>query len=281
MSDLRKHLREAAESHQPDRARMLARVERAMEGTRGARKHRGPTLAWPRVALAAVAAAGACVVGGFAVAFVVQGEERHQQKASTSALPQVPDITPSPDAPTEGPVAAPSGNPDSTPSTRRPSEPAGRTSPQAGTPPAQADHSRPPASGGTRTTDGPLWADGSVVPDDKTNWAQSNVTLKTQEPLTALTVELFVAQTGEVRSTERWQSLPAENFTRSLREQDGMLVHRWTLKAGSTVPPGTHVFAGQYSHASDGRDAKDDTYEATAKTANDTFTVGGDFARTN
>ncbi|WP_441247588.1 hypothetical protein [Kitasatospora sp. McL0602] len=33
------------------------------------------------------------------------------------------------------------------------------------------------------------------------------------------------------------------------------------------VPPGQHVFAGQFNHATGGRDARDDTYRADAGTA--------------
>ncbi|MFD5648717.1 hypothetical protein [Streptomyces sp. NPDC127039] len=161
-----------------------------------------------------------------------------------------------------------------------PTEPAATASAQSGAVAPPADHDSAPAFKGPRTEDGPLWADGSIPPDDIIDRAQSNVTLKTDEPLTALTVELLLAPTNELSSTSGRQSLPAEDFTVSEREEGGMLVRRWTLKAGSTVPPGTHLFVGEYQHAAAGRDAKDDTYRATAKTVNGTFTVAGDFART-
>ncbi|MEI7032618.1 hypothetical protein [Streptomyces pratensis] len=242
MSDLRSGLEEAARSHRPDRARMLARIERARaEGAHppGVARASRTRPAWPRVTLAAFAAAAVCVVGGVAVTAVVRGDGPAPREVSTGAVPDVP----------------------------------------ASAPPT-ADDSRPPQPGRGRTTDGPLWADGSVAPDDNIHWAQSNVTLKTQEPLTALTVELFVAQTGRVRSTGRWETPPGEDFDLTLHERDGMLVYRWTLKAGRTVPAGTHVFAGQYDHASGGRDAGADAYRARATAGDSTFEVQGDFART-
>ncbi|NEB41859.1 hypothetical protein, partial [Streptomyces sp. SID14515] len=191
------------------------------------------------VALAAVAAAAVCVIGGAAVTSLVQEDTTGARKVSTGALPETP----------------------------------------AATPPATGD-SRPPVPGRSRTTDGPLWADGSVAPDDNVHWAQSNVTLKTQEPLTALTVELFVARTERVRSTGRWETRPAADFDLSVHERDGMLVYRWTLRPGRTVPAGTHVFAGQYDHASGGRDAGADVYRARATAASGAHEVHGDFAPT-
>jgi len=239
MSDLPRELRGAARSHQPDRARMLARVERARPDTRGAPARRTRFL-WPRVALAGFAATGACVIGGFAVASVVQGPD-----VPGSSVVQEEQATPAP------------------------RETAASTVPT------------PTRGGALSSTDGPLWADGSIAPDDDPDRARSEVTLKSQEPLTALTVELLVPQTGQVRSTGTWQTRPDGDFDLSVRERDGALVHRWTLRAGRTVPAGTQVFAGQYDHAPGGRDAAPDTYRATATAADgSTYEVGGDFART-
>lgn len=243
MSDLPRELREAARSHRPDRARMLARIERARPDTRGAPARRTRP-AWPRAALAGFAAAGACVIGGFAVASVLQ-----QSDVPGSSVVQ------------EG-------------GREEQATPAPRETPTGPTP-------APTRGGALSTTDGPLWADGSVAPDDDPDRARSEVTLKSQEPLTALTVELLVPQTGQVRSTGTSQTRPDGDFDHSVHERDGVLVHRWTLRAGRTVPAGTQVFAGEYDHAPGGRDAAPDTYRATARTAGgSTYEVGGDFART-
>ncbi|MCX4669127.1 hypothetical protein OG453_21035 [Streptomyces sp. NBC_01381] len=133
--------------------------------------------------------------------------------------------------------------------------------------------------------DGYLWSDGSIDPQSNDFWAQSTLTFKTGKPLTALTVELRVAQTGGVADTGNWRSLPADDFTVSVREAGGEaggdLVYRWTLKAGRTVPAGKHVFAGQYNHAEGGRDAGDDAYAAEATASGLKAAVRGDFARTS
>ncbi|WP_406367719.1 hypothetical protein [Streptomyces sp. NBC_01546] len=129
--------------------------------------------------------------------------------------------------------------------------------------PSAGGSAAPPAEG-SRTEDGPLWADGSVDPHGNAYWAQSNVTLKARKPLTALVVELRIALTEGVKDTGSWRTRPAADFDLSVRQEGGFLVYRWTLKPGRTLPSGEHVFAGQYNHAAGGRDAKDDTYRIDA-----------------
>ncbi|MFF5721992.1 hypothetical protein [[Kitasatospora] papulosa] len=127
---------------------------------------------------------------------------------------------------------------------------------------------------------GPLWSDGSLDPESNSYWAQSEVTVKTTAPLSALTVELRIALNGGVNTTGSWRSLPEESFTVSAREEDGFLVYRWALKQGRSVPAGTHTFAGQYNHAEGDRDTGRDDYTARARAAGEQVAVGGDFTRT-
>ncbi|WP_079148294.1 hypothetical protein [Streptomyces agglomeratus] len=221
MEELRGRLREAADAHCPDRARMLARVERAMAAPPAgapARRTASPA-AWLRVTGTTAAVAGVLVAGGYAVASATR------------------DVKPS----------------------------------QVTAPPAPADTDR------ARRVQ--LWADGRVDPHSNRYWAQSNITLKTREPLTALTVELRVAQTGGVTDTGSWRSLPERDFTVSVREEAGALVFRWSLRAGRTVPAGQHVFAAQYNHAEGSRNAGGDTYTASAAAgpASERSTLRGDF----
>ncbi|MFE9561605.1 hypothetical protein ACFYM0_10895 [Streptomyces sp. NPDC006487] len=218
--ELRGLLREGAEAHLPDRARMLARVERGT-APRPRNGERVRVLSWPKIALATLATAGTLTVSALAVVTAVQAPE--------------PPRNPTAAAPT---AAAPSS----------------------------ADRPAPPTEG-SRTENGPLWADGSVDPHSNTYWAQSNVTLKARKPLTSLVVELRIALTEGVRDTGSWRTRPAADFDLSARREGGFLVYRWTLKPGRTVPSGEHVFAGQYDHAPGGRDAKDDTYRIEAATA--------------
>ncbi|MEV6211594.1 hypothetical protein [Kitasatospora sp. NPDC051914] len=276
MDELRRQLRDAAEAHRPDRERMLARVEQGMArdgaAARGARpgRHRvrRGISAWPRVALAAVAAAGALAVGGLAVAAIAQRPD--------PAPTTVPVAPPS----TAGPSGSPSALPEPTSASRTPSAAPGHSS---GSPSAAPSPDRPPAARppGSRTENGPLWADGSVDPHSTDFWAQSNVTFKTREPLTALTVELHVPQTGGVRDTGHWQTLPEADFTVTVREEGGVLVYRWVLRPGRTVPTGQHVFAGQYGHDAGYRNAVGDWYRIDAATASAHPSVWGDFARTD
>ncbi|MGW9130976.1 hypothetical protein [Streptomyces sp. NPDC055681] len=129
-----------------------------------------------------------------------------------------------------------------------------------------------------RTEDGPLWADGAVDPHSNAYWAQSNVTLRTTQPLSSLTVELRIARTGGVNTTGSWRSLPERDFTVSAQEKGGFLVYRWTLKPGRTVPVGTHMFAGQYNHAEGDRRADGDYFTANAaRSTGQRVSVGDDF----
>ncbi|MFF5973792.1 hypothetical protein ACFY7C_19910 [Streptomyces sp. NPDC012769] len=209
---LRARLREAAAAHEPDRARMLARVERGVAAHRPARQTREPLGAraarsapWLRTAGAALAVA-AVVAAGVSV---------------------VPALT----GPTGPAVPAATGS----------------TSASASVP------------GPLRIT-----ATGAIDPGSNRYWAQSEITLTTPAPLTALTVELRVAQTGGVASTGHWRTLPAEDFTVTVREEGGALVYRWTLRPDRPAPAGRHVFAAQYDHAEGPRAAASDTYTVTA-----------------
>ncbi|MFD8200388.1 hypothetical protein [Streptomyces sp. NPDC059701] len=270
--ELRARLHEAAGAHEPDRARILARVERGMAGQdhRGRRAPRPPALGWARVAGATAAVAGVLAVGGYAVASAVKDDAPAQRSVATSptASPSPSQAGPTSRAPGPPPAVP---EPSTSPATRAPDRPA-----PAGTPAGTATATtRPPAAS---VEDGALWSDGSVDPHSNDYWAQSNITLRTSAPLTALTVELKVAQTGGVASTGAWRSLPEDDFTFTVGERDGFLVHRWTLKQGRTVPAGEWVFAGQYNHERGGRDANGDRYAATATAGSEHLSVRGDFA---
>ncbi|MER8006302.1 hypothetical protein [Streptomyces sp. NPDC094149] len=264
--ELRARLHEAAEAHEPDRARMLARIERGMspEADRaGHRATRPPLWGWVRVVGATTAVAGMLAVGGYAVASAVKDDTPPQRQ--TVAVSPTP--TPSPDATSRAPVPPVEPSPSRAPGTHRPS----------GTPsPTRPSVTVLPSAGGE--SDGPLWADGSVDPHSNDFWAQSNVTFKTSTRLTSLTVQLRIAQTGGVSNAGAWRSLPEQDFDLTVGERDGYLVYTWTLKAGRTVPKGEWVFAGQYNHQRGGRDAEDDGYTVRATADGEKRAVGGDFA---
>ncbi|GAA2898575.1 MULTISPECIES: hypothetical protein [Streptomyces] len=263
--ELRARLHEAAGGHEPDRESILARVERGMAGP-AASAHRAtspPVFGWMRVAGATAAVAGVLAVGGYAVASAVKDEAApQQQEVATSPTP-----TPSPDATSRAPAPPVDPTPTTSPERREPAPP------PSGKPSASVT-ARPPAA----TEDGPLWSDGSVDPHSNDFWAQSNITIKTREELTALTVRLRVAQTGGVSDAGAWRSLPENDFTLTVGEQNGFLVYTWTLKEGRKVRAGEWVFAGQFDHDRGGRDAGTDRYTVTAAAGSDRLSVGGGFA---
>jgi hypothetical protein len=268
--ELRAGLREAAGAYEPDRARILARVERGMaagpEEKRSRRRAtRPPLLGWARVVGATAAVSGILAMGGYALASVVKSDETPADPTvSVSPMP-----TPSPDATSRAPVQPapqPSGG------NAQDEKPSSTPAPK----PKASNTAAAPAAKGVE--DGPLWSDGSVDPHSNDFWAQSNVTIKTSEQLTALTVELKVADTGGVTSTGAWRSLPEDDFELTVAERDGFLVYTWVLKEGRKVSPGEWVFAGQYDHTRGGRDAKDDTYTVTAEAGGEQLSVKGDFA---
>ncbi|WAX80685.1 hypothetical protein [Streptomyces sp. KMM 9044] len=272
--ELRARLHEAAGEHEPDRERVLARVERVMArpARPGRRATRPPVLGWVRVAGTTASVAGVLAVGGFAVASVVTDEEPPSQRQM--AVSPTPEPAPSPDATSRAPLPPAEPSTDTSKETGGPGSPPART-PGAGTPTTKAPGAvRQPED----VEDGPLWSDGSVDRHSNEFWAQSNITLKIAERLTALTVELRIAQTGGVSSTGAWRSLPEKDFSLTTDERDGFVVYTWTLRKDRTVAPGEWVFAGQYDHARGGRDAKADTYTATAAAGSEQLLVGGGFA---
>ncbi|MDR6980136.1 hypothetical protein J2X68_006874 [Streptomyces sp. 3330] len=272
--ELRARLHGAAEAHEPDRARILARVERGMAGQGAERSdHRAsrPALwGWARIVGATAAVAGMLAVGGYAVASAVKDDTPARQTVSVSPQP-----VESPDA-TSRPPASPTATPSAGGGDKDPAKPSASPSRSPAAKPSAPAATLLPAT--TDDEDGPLWSDGSVDPHSNDFWAQSNVTVKTSEALTELTVQLKVAQTGGVSSAGAWRSLPEDDFTFSVAERDGFLVYTWVLKEGRTVAEGEWVFAGQYDHDRGGRDAQDDSYAVTGRSERQQGAVGGGFA---
>ncbi|RSM43003.1 hypothetical protein DMA12_20410 [Amycolatopsis balhimycina DSM 5908] len=259
--EIGRRLREAAEAHQPDRDRMLARVHRGMAGTDAPRRRPGIARSWPKVVLAGSAAAGILAVAGLAVAGSVQTAPAHPDGETTLSVPS-PSTTPS-SRPTGGSAPPPAtGHPGRTTTAR----------PSPGSP-------SPAAPAGSRVSDGPLSAQGSVDPHSTVYWAQSALTLDVAQPLTALTVEVRIAQTGGVQSTGQWQTGPADDFAVTAQESDGAVVYRWELKPGRTVPAGEHLFAAQYNHAAGMRDPDPDSYDVKATSAAGSYALQGRFSR--
>ncbi|MEU9076332.1 hypothetical protein ACFYUY_34135 [Kitasatospora sp. NPDC004745] len=257
-----RQLREAAEAHRPDRARILARVERGAAGP--SVRHRAPAVmrSWPRAALAALATAGVLATGGLAVAGIVRTPLQPDTVTTTPAGP-LPTATATP-----SPTVTPSPTPAAPGTVTPPPVPAPATTP--GSP-------RPTPSASSHPVNGALWSEGSVDSHSTVYWAQQDLVLRTTQPLTSLTVELRIAQTGEVRDTGNWRTLPSEDFTVTVQESGGVLFYRWVLKPGRTVPVGQHEFAGQFNHATGVRSAANDGYRVDAQSAGGPASVWGGF----
>ncbi|MFF4356988.1 hypothetical protein [Streptomyces sp. NPDC001604] len=257
--EIARQLREAAEAHRPDRARMLARVERGMAGPTVRHRARPFARSGTRVALAGLAAAGILATGGLAVAAIVT----HSSPSATVTTP----ATPSPDATSRPPRSARptpvAPAPVTTPVSPRPTPPSAGPSPSA-------DESQ----------NGPLWSAGSLDPQSTVYWTQTNLLLKTTKPLTSLTIEMRIVQTGGVKKTGTWQTLPSDDFTITTQEADGMLVYRWVLKPGLTVPAGSYEMAAQFNNGTGVRNAAGDAYRVDAQGSGGSASVRGRFVPT-
>ncbi|MEV7027116.1 hypothetical protein, partial [Kitasatospora sp. NPDC093558] len=242
-------LHEAAEAHQPDRARMLARVQRGPVGPAVRHRARSGLRSWPKAALAGLATAGILATGAFAAAGIVRSQPPSEASTTAPAAP-APTVTPEP-TPSSPPATI----------TQAPA-PAPLT-----TAPASA-HPTPTPSASARAQNGPLWSEGSVDAHTTIWWGQNNLTLRTTQPLTSLTVELRIAQTGGIRDAGSWQTLAGGDFTVTTQESGGVLVYRWVLKPGRTVPAGEHQFAAQFNHATGAaRSTANDGYRVDAQSA--------------
>lgn len=248
-----RQLREAAEAHQPNRARMLARVDRGLANAT-VRSSSGIGRSWSRATLAGVAAAGVLVTAGIAFAGIV----RTGPPAETTTIPAAPHSTSStPPSPTHSAAPPVAQDKPTTPGTTNP----------------------PPSTTGSRLSDGPLSAKGSVDPNSHTFWTQDQLVLDVAQPLTKLTVQVHIAQTGGVQSSGQWQTAPGDDFTVTVQEIDGALVYRWELKPGRTVPAAQQIFAVQYNHTRGARDGKADRFGVLAAAAGRDYAVWGDFTR--
>ncbi|SED36623.1 hypothetical protein SAMN05216489_03259 [Streptomyces sp. 3213] len=256
--EIDRQLREAAGAHRPDRARMLARVERGMAGPAVRHRARPFARSGTRVALAGLAAAGILATGGLAVAAIVASPSP-SPTVTTPAAPSPTVSSPPPTSARPTPVAPP---PATTPGSARPTPSA--TSPS-------------PSPTGDESRNGPLWSAGSLDAKSTVYWTQSNLFLTTTQPLTSLTVEIRIVQTGGAKNTGTWQTRPGGDFTVTVQEAGGALVYRWVLKPGRTVPAGSHEFAAQFNNGTGVRTATGDGYRVDARGSGGSASVRGGF----
>ncbi|WP_194910856.1 hypothetical protein [Catenulispora rubra] len=265
MDDTRKHLRQAAEAHQPDREAMLARIEQSMAA--GPHADRGPRAdrarlyrrrrqaSWLKVALVGFAGVGVLGLGGLALAAGVR-QEAPQHPTPVTVTPTAPATTSQPQAPAT-------------------------TKPPTSSGPSTPHRSATPSADGPNALNGLISAHADVNAHSTVYWSQNDLTLDVAQPLSALTVELRIAQTGAVQSTGDWQTAPPDDFTVTVTPSDGYLVYRWTLKPGHTIPAAQQLFGAQFNHATGKRDAGRDTYLIDATAAGHTGEIRGGFAAGN
>ncbi|MFD6140541.1 hypothetical protein [Promicromonospora sp. NPDC060271] len=261
--EISRRLREAAVAHEPNRARILARVERGAAGSEV--RHRTPSIvrSSPRAAIVGLVVAATLTTGGLAVAAI-------------GGAPLLPVVAPSPTVPSPT-VSSPTVTPGASPSSRATASTGPAPAP-APVPAPTGGGARPTPADDSRVEDGPLRSEGLLDPHSTIYWAQSNLTLETTKPLSSVTVEMRIAQTGDVRDTGNWQTLPTDDFTVTVEESGGALLYRWALKPGRTVPAGKHAFASQYNHATGVRDLEHDSYRVEAQGPRGSFAVWGGFA---
>ncbi|MCD0442026.1 hypothetical protein LO763_00085 [Glycomyces sp. A-F 0318] len=255
MSDeLPDRLRASAEEYEPDRDRMWSRVSEGMREPRGARAEPERT-GW-RISHLALATGAAVVLIG---AVVVFGQ----------SLGLGPVVGPTPDPPAAGPATSAPGAPDpSSGAETSTGEASETTGGEAGTTgQEESGEAGPPAW---------LSTDGSVGQGSNDYWSQANLTLRNDEALTELSVELRVAIGEGLQSTGAWTT-DSRLSDAQVAEEDGYLVYRWTLRDGEVLPAGEYTFAGQFNHGSGPRSADDDdyTFEAATESGEDGRAEGG------
>jgi hypothetical protein len=263
-SELRAALRAEAAAHRPDREVMLDRITRT-----AMRNHRAGSRPAPRVRVAGAAVAVAAVLGGGGFAqWALAGDEERRTEPPRPTLSVPVSPAPSTPAPSVSPTTPPSSSATSitSPTAKRPSK-APPAPPVASAPPPEPDS----------TARGPIWSDGSVVPDGDTQ-GSSVVTVRTTERLTALEVTIRVARTPALVSRGGTQQVPGASVTSTVAEEQDALVYRFVLSSGDSVEPGTYTFAARYTYADGGRDAGSDRYGAVATTEGGSpVTVTGNF----
>jgi hypothetical protein len=261
--ELPDRLRVTAEEYEPDRDRMWSRVS---DGMREPRVQAQPVRAGWRIPQLGLAT-GAVVVLIGAIVFFGQ------------AMGLGPRIGQHPEPPAAGPGTRSAEATDPVTSDDAETD-AEETSADDG----ESEESEDEPSESESTPDaetGPewLWADGSIDADSNDYWTQSTLTVKNDEALAVLSVELRVAEGAGVEYTDAWTSGDSWFTEAVVTNEDGFLVYRWTLKDGVLLPAGEYQLAGQFNHGAGPRSADGDLYTFEAETeSGETGAVEGDFA---
>jgi hypothetical protein len=222
------------------------------------------------VGLATIGAAAALAVGATATIAVTSNHDRPTT---------VPVVTPRSGGPGGGPgVGSPSQGPTTSSTTgtsARATNGGGAATPSPpGTHPSAGGSAN--GSGDSATATGsaganPLFTVSTQIdPHSNPGWTELNLWVAAKQPLTSLTVTIKVADCADLASDSEFDDGGGDRITATeAAGPDGSITYTFVLKAGKTLnPAGQPIeFAGQFTHATSGWTAADDTYVVDARTA--------------
>jgi hypothetical protein len=236
---LRTELRDALDGHRPDRTVMLNRI-----AANRAEQPRPRGRVW-RLAGAALAVTTVLGLGGVARWALADEETPPPVPAAPAIVSPPPAPTPSSSAPRADPAgtAAPPARATTTPT------------------PSTAPTKKPtPSADRTRGLPGDTQVDkGTLKSASEREARTSTVTLKPGADLTELDLVIRVVRTGSLGAAG---TEAPDGVTGTVEEQGGLLLYRFTLRKGATLPAGTYQFTAR--HTGTTGNASQDTYEAYA-----------------
>jgi hypothetical protein len=154
---------------------------------------------------------------------------------------------------------------------RPPVSPAPVTSASAS--PAPRKSASRPATG---AADGVVTATGGVGANSVATWSESTVTITNAKTLTALRVTITVAATPGAAAAGKYTTVPNADLTMTVTRSGSALTYAYVLKQGTTLAPGSYLFAAQFDHRS-GRSMAKDSYAVTGATRNTEIALSGAF----
>jgi hypothetical protein len=236
---VRSALRDAAQAYEPDRTAMVNRVASGRAAAR-AKARRG---IYP-------------VAAAFAVAvIVVLSVVAVRSTGDNGTRPNPPAAAPLPVS--SPPAASPSG-----------SKTAGETT--SGTTSGTASRSA------TKAPDNAVTAKGAVGADSVATWSETKVTITSAKTLTALRVTITVALTPGAAAAGKYTTVPNSDVTMTVTKNGSALTYAYVLKQGTTLAPGSYLFAAQFDHHS-GRSMARDGYAVTGATKSGGVELSGAF----
>jgi len=152
-----------------------------------------------------------------------------------------------------------------------PTSPTSPTSPTGPAGPANPANPAGPAKQGFLSSAGELGANSG------TGWTEDRLTLHATKKITALEVTVTAALTAGVTETGKYTTAPSNLFSTTVTRHGETLVYRFTLLDGASLPTGSYIFAGQFTHAGK-RSAAADTYAVKAAGGGKDVRVSGGFA---